>query len=147
MKIAVVNYSEMNPCPGKEQVIDDICRLYSCASKDFKEDMGIVLNEQLTNLSCQESQYTDCDICFINTSTHLERVQLKSSIDSYKPDLLVSYNLAGFELSTLTDSLLYNLIDCRQFHIINRKDLPNQQFLHILRSINLFIFEDYKDKQ
>ena len=145
MKIAIVNYSELNERPAKEQIINDICRLYSNASRDSKEDMGSVLNSQLTELSSARSTNHDYDVFYVDTSDSVKRSQLKASISSYNPDLLVSYNLAGFELGTLADSLLYNLIDCRQFHIVKKKALPNEKYLSKLRSLNLFIFEDYKE--
>lgn len=146
MKIAVVNYSELNLCPTKEQVIDDICRLYSCATKDCKEDMGTTLNDQLTLLISNTNRNVNCEVFYIDTSNNMMRNKLSSSIGSYNPDLLVSYNLAGFELKTLADSLLYNLIDCRQFHIIKEKRLPNEKYLNILRSLNLFLFNDYEER-
>lgn len=145
MKIAVVNYSELNPCPPKEQVIDDICRLYSAASYDFKEDMGTVLNNQLCEFASKQSPSNNCDVLYVDTSDLVTRSQLRSLIGSCNPDLLVSYNLAGFELGTLADSLLYNLIDCRQFHIIKKNKLPNEKYLNILRSLNLFLFYDYEE--
>ena len=144
MKILVINYDELNICPSKNEVIDDICRLYNDASKDLKEEMGHALSKQLDALL---SAHTDenCDIIFADTADRIKRGQLGNLVSNYCPDLLVSYNLAGFELGTLADSLLYNLFDCRQFHIIKKKNLPNSDRLHILRSMNLFIFEDYKD--
>ena len=146
MKIAVVNYSEFNPCPPQAQVVDDICRLYLCASKDTKEDMGTVLNNQLIQLSSYRNLDSKYDLFYVDTSSIEKRNQLIASIRSYNPDLLVSYNLAGFELSTLADSLSYNLIDCRQFHIINKRNLPNEMYMNIFRSLNLFLFKDYKDR-
>ena len=144
MKIAVVNYSNYSPCPTKKQVIDDICRLYSSASNDAKEDMGTALNNQLIQLSSCPNMDSNLDFFYANTSSLEKRNQLMAAISFYNPDLLVSYNLAGFELSTLADSLSYNLIDCRQFHIINKRNLPNEMYLSILRSLNLFLFYDYK---
>jgi len=142
MKITVVSYAELNRCPTKSEVIDDVCRLYLSASKELKEDMGSLLNRQLSSLSSGELLNDDCSISFIDTSDSIKRSHLEATVSAFAPDLLVSYNLAGFELSTLADSLLYNLINCRQFHIINKKNVPNQRYLNILRSINLFIFED-----
>ena len=148
MKIAVVNYDELNDRPSNSQVINDICRLFRNSTTECKEDMGKTLSNQLILLSSASSDeciQKECDIFFVNTSDPKHRGHLKEFVDNFAPDLLVSYNLAGFELSTLADSLLYNLLNCRQFHIIKKKHLPNEDRLNILRSFNLFLFTDYKD--
>ena len=148
MNIIVVNYDELNYRPSEKQVLGDICRLYVGASQTCREEMGKVLNEQLSQLSSYLAGNDPIDkyhVIFTDTSNISKRNHLLDIIKDLKPDLLVSYNLAGFELSTLADSLLYNLINCRQFHIIRKKNLPNEKYLKILRSINLFLFEDYKD--
>ena len=145
MKIAVVNYNELNNCPSNEQVIDDIRRLFLYAPIDIKEDMGKDLREKLDILSNIESPFEENlnSIYFFDTSKTSSRYKIEQFIEETSPDLLVSYNLAGFELSTLADSLVYNLINCRQFHIIKKKNLPNEIYLSKLRSLNLFLFEDY----
>ena len=76
----------------------------------------------------------------MNTSSVSDRNRIESYIKKETPDLLISYNLAGFEMGTLTDSVLYNLLDCRQFHFIKKDNLPNEIYLDKLLSINLFIF-------
>lgn len=147
MIIVVVSYDELNECPDDSTVIKDVCRLYSNAPAEIKEEFGSLLNNQLSslivNLNRDNSSIQSTDVLFFNTSTISERDQIGKYIDTVKADLLVSYNLAGFEMSTLADSLSYNTIDCRQFHIIKQPDLPNKKYLNKLRGLNLFIFEDF----
>ncbi|MCR5849038.1 MAG: hypothetical protein K6G75_13115 [Lachnospiraceae bacterium] len=138
MKIIVVNYNELNNPPSNSEVLTDIKSVFDSASQTVLEDMGSRLREDLTKLFLDSES---ADMVFMDTSDIYKRNHLESFVGEQKPDLLISYNLAGFELSTLTDSLLYNLMDCRQFHIIKKKELPNERCLEKLRSINLFIFD------
>ncbi len=43
---------------------------------------------------------------------------IMNEIRSHEPDVLVTEDLEGFEMCTLTDAVSYNLIHCRQFHVI-----------------------------
>ncbi len=58
-----------------------------------------------------------------------QRENILAEIKALKPDLLVTEDLEGFEMTTLTDSVAYNLIHCRQIHLICRKGLPEMEFL------------------
>lgn len=55
-------------------------------------------------------------------------------------DLFVNFNLAGFEQSTLTDGLAYNLLDCKQIHILLEQKLPNEKYLEKQLSISMFFY-------
>lgn len=138
MKIIVITYKELNNPPSSDEVLADIKSTFESSSQTVLEDMGSRLHQKLSNLFNDKNK---CNIIFADTSDSDKRNLLESYIAEQKPDLLVSYNLAGFELCTLTDSLLYNLMDCRQFHFIKKKGLPNEKYLEKLRSINLFIFD------
>ena len=142
MKIVVINYSELNECPDESVVINDIKRIYSNASSECKEEMGSFLNTQLSSLI--SNTFPDSlEIHFFDTTDIEKRKDIGHFVEKVNPDLLVSYNLAGFEMSTLADSLSYNTIACRQFHIIKKHGLPNEKYMKKLRSLNLFVFEDY----
>ncbi len=41
-------------------------------------------------------------------------------IQAAQPDLLITEDLEGFEMSTLTDAVTYNLLHCRQLHLLLR---------------------------
>ncbi len=43
---------------------------------------------------------------------------IMNEIRSHEPDVLITEDLEGFEMCTLTDAVSYNLIHCRQFHVI-----------------------------
>ena len=137
MKIVVISYDELNKRPTNEEVLSDLFKTYENASDIVKENMGHVLNNQLQSLI---KEHDNACISFLNTSDFNKRIGLEQFVKDENPDLLISYNLAGFELSTLTDSVLYNLLDCRQFHFITKDNLPNEKYLEKLLSINLFVF-------
>ena len=141
MKIIVINYDELNNPPSNKDVLSDIKSVFESASQTLLEDMGSKLYDHISNLLSDEKYG---EIIFADTSDASKRNRLEAFVSEQKPDLLVSYNLAGFEKCTLTDSLLYNLMDCRQFHIIKKSGLPNEKYLDKLRSINLFLFDQTK---
>ena len=117
MKIIVINYDELNNPPSNKDVLSDIKSVFETASQTILEDMGSKLRDHISNLLSDEKYG---EIIFADTSDASKRNCLEAFVSEQKPDLLVSYNLAGFEKCTLTDSLLYNLMDCRQFHIIKK---------------------------
>ncbi len=58
-----------------------------------------------------------------------------SEIKGFDPDLLMTWNLEGFEMCTIMDAIAYNLLHCRQLHLLsgtgwnteeNRKILTKQ---------------------
>lgn len=55
-------------------------------------------------------------------------------------DLFVTFNLQGFEQSTLTDGIAYNLLNCRQIHILLDTQVSNEQFLSKQLSIAMFFY-------
>lgn len=135
MRILVVNYDEINPRPDKEKVVADICSFYYDAEDVIKENLGSDVRNQLEKLIVTN----DAEVIFADTEKIEQRKLLYSTLKEIEPDLLVTYNLAGFELCTLTDSLSYNLLDCRQIHFVDRKDCPNNMYLEKEKSINIFI--------
>jgi len=136
MKIVVISYDELNKLPTSEQVISDLIKVYKAAPVTCHENMGKTLRSQIDSLI---DKTDNAIVSFMNNSVS-ERINIEKFVNEEKPDLLISYNLAGFEISTLTDSVLYNLLNCRQFHFINIPNLPNEKYLDRLLSINLFIF-------
>ena len=63
-----------------------------------------------------------------------------TAIKAGAPDLLVTFNLEGFQNSTLTDCVSYNLLDCKQVHVILNDNLPNERFLQKQLSISMFFY-------
>ena len=137
MKILVVSYDELNPRPDKEQVISDVCAFYNDAMDVTKENLGNDIRCQIEALINSK----EAEVIFADTEDPEQRKLLYGTLMETAPDLLVSYNLAGFELRTLTDSLSYNLLDFRQIHFVDRDDCPNKKYLEKERSINIFVVE------
>lgn len=65
---------------------------------------------------------------------------LISEIKARRPDLLVTTDLAGFEQCTLADNVSYNLLDCKQLHLLLHRNLPNEPYLKGQLSISMFFF-------
>ena len=55
-------------------------------------------------------------------------------------DLLLTFNLSGFHQTTLTDNISYNLLPCKQIHIITKDNLPNERYLDKQLSISMFFY-------
>lgn len=55
-------------------------------------------------------------------------------------ELLITMDLAGFERATLTDAVAYNLLDCKQIHIILQEGLENEKYLEKPLSIAMFFY-------
>ena len=53
-------------------------------------------------------------------------------------DLLITIDLAGFDRITLTDGIAYNLLDCKQVHLLLHGQLKNEGCLSKLLSIAMF---------
>ena len=136
MKIAVINYDELNKYLSEKNVLDDLIYVYDAADKERLEDMGESLRRQLESLknSCEP------DMIFIDTRSTI-RNTLINQIKTIAPDILVTYNLAGFEFGTLTDGIAYNLIDCRQIHFLISDNIPNLQALKKNLSLNMFVVD------
>lgn len=63
-----------------------------------------------------------------------------SEIKTLHPDLLITVDLQGFEQSTLTDSVSYNLLDCKQLHLLLHERLSNELYLDRQLSIAMFFY-------
>lgn len=57
-----------------------------------------------------------------------------------KPDIVFTFNLSGFNQTTLTDNISYNLLPCKQIHIITKDNLPNEKYLEKQLSISMFFY-------
>lgn len=139
MKIVVVSYSELNDRKEVQEVEEDILSYYFSKNQFLAHEWGSVLRKQFEELS----KTRNATIVFEETEIKKKREEMIDSLRAKEIDLLVSYNLAGFEQSTLTDGLAYNLVDCRQLHILEKKNLPNSKLLEKEKSINMFFFEKY----
>ncbi len=74
---------------------------------------------------------------------------LIGEIRAFHPELLITIDLAGFEQCTLTDNISYNLLDCKQLHLLLHENLPNEPYLSGQLSIAMFFYcagDSYCDK-
>jgi len=55
-------------------------------------------------------------------------------------NFFVAFNLTGFDQTTLTDNISYNLLPCKQIHIITKDNLPNEKYLEKQLSISMFFY-------
>ena len=69
-----------------------------------------------------------------------ERRDIVGEIRALHPDLLITVDLAGFEQCTLTDNISYNLLDCKQLHLLLHENLPNEPHLKGQLSIAMFFY-------
>jgi len=68
-----------------------------------------------------------------------------ADIKKSEADLFINFNLAGFGQSTLTDGVAYNLLDCKQIHILLKDKLPEERYLAKQLSISMFFYcTDFK---
>lgn len=77
-----------------------------------------------------------------------ERKDIIAEIKAFHPDLLITTDLAGFEQCTLTDNISYNLLDCKQLHLLLRENLPNEPYLAKQLSIAMFFYcagDEYRE--
>lgn len=64
----------------------------------------------------------------------------REDIKKAEADLFVDFNLLGFEQGTLAGSIAYNLLDCKQVHILLDAALPNEKQLEKQLSIAMFFY-------
>ena len=76
------------------------------------------------------------EICACKDSRELALVDLKGN----STDLIITFNLAGFDISTLTDGLSYNLVNSKFIHFLLHENLPNEKYLSKQLSISMFFY-------
>ncbi len=54
---------------------------------------------------------------------------IMKEIREFEPELMITEDLEGFEMCTLTDAVSYNLIHCRQLHLLSSDPLSNERYL------------------
>lgn len=69
-----------------------------------------------------------------------ERRDIIGEIRALRPDVLVTVDLPGFEQRTLTDNISYNLLDCKQLHLLLHENPGNESCLAGQLSIAMFFY-------
>lgn len=134
MKIAVVNYDELNERKSDACVIENLVRFYDEATEDVRIKMGSEFRSTLEGLKSGMA----ADIVWIDTKDVMTRQLIPGRLIDNLPDILVSFAGAGFEWTTLTDGFGYNRIPCMQVHF-DTKDTGVFGVLDKVMGINLFI--------
>lgn len=105
--------------------------------------MNILISSEQKNYSEALKTYRNPDnVNYIQTH-RLRTVKWK---DINNTDLLITFDLVGFENVTLTDNLSYNLYDCKQIHILTHDNLSNESMLNKPLSLAMFFYvvgDDY----
>lgn len=55
-------------------------------------------------------------------------------------DFLITFDLNGFEQSTLAGGISYNLLNCKQIHFLLNRNLSNESYLSKQLSLSMFFF-------
>lgn len=63
-----------------------------------------------------------------------------AEVKKAEADLFVDFNLAGFEQGTLAGGISYNLLNCKQIHILLHDQLANERYLTKQLSIAMFFY-------
>lgn len=83
--------------------------------------------------------HTHCEVTYLcEDSGTIKSIQTK--VKELSPDVLITVDLEGFEQSTLTDNISYNLLDCKQIHFILNRNLPNERYLKKPLSMAMFFY-------
>ena len=83
--------------------------------------------------------HTHCEVtCLCEDGGTIKSIQRK--VKELSPDILITVDLEGFEQSTLTDNISYNLLDCKQIHFILNRNLPNERYLEKPLSMAMFFY-------
>lgn len=61
-----------------------------------------------------------------------------TEIKRKRPDFILCINMAGFESVTFTDNIAYNLLGCKQIHLLFGKNIKNEKLLNNDLSIAMF---------
>ena len=89
--------------------------------------------------ACLKNRNTDCEVYCFNRPGFQDG-EIYYGLRRLNPELLITVNLAGFELTTLCDGILYNLLDCKSLHLLTERNLNNEKLLTKQLSISMFFF-------
>lgn len=78
--------------------------------------------------------------CKISIIKYCGGMDIAGEIKSSGADVLVTIDLAGFDVCTLTDNISYNLLNCKQIHIISQENAANEKYLYKDLSIAMFFY-------
>lgn len=80
------------------------------------------------------------DIVSVEVWSDLVEKNIRDYIKKERIDLLITFDLVGFEQTTLTGGIAYNVLDCKQIHFLLEKNFPNEHLLSKQLSIAMFFY-------
>lgn len=95
-----------------------------------------VLNEEVLKQTILQS-YKNVDFMILDMEGNCD---LYGCLRKETVDLLLTFEMLGFEKSTLAGGISYNLLPCKQIHIITKDNLPNEKYLEKQLSISMFFY-------
>lgn len=107
--------------------------------KNIDENLVYMVAEHLNRIYSRKIEIYACKDC-----REFSILNLKQS----SPELIITFNLAGFDSGTLTDGLSYNLVDSKFVHFLLHENLPNEKYLSKQLSISMFFYcvgSEYRD--
>lgn len=76
-----------------------------------------------------------------NVNIEIYQKSEKNACENFSDiDLLITFDLAGFERSTLAGGISYNLLNCKQIHFLLNRNLSNESYLSKQLSLSMFFF-------
>ncbi len=111
------------------------CLIGTCRVMCYTECMNIVIVGGRTGIFCKKNkELTEALEGERHKVTGIFRApgdekNMMADINAACPELLLTEDLEGFEMCTLTDAVSYNLVHCRQFHFLFSEGLKNEKYL------------------
>lgn len=93
------------------------------------------------------ARQSDSEVSYLQY-TPGQRRDIIAEIKAFHPDVLITTDLAGFEQCTLTDNISYNLLSCKQLHLLLHEKLSNEPYLAKQLSIAMFFYcagDEYRE--
>lgn len=106
----------------------------------------VILTEQPINSICGMRYFRDklsgkdkAEVTCLQYVSERKR-HIMGDIKALRPYLLITVDLPGFEQCTLTSNVSYNLLDCKQLHLLLHENLRNESYLAGQLSIAMFFY-------
>lgn len=128
MKIVVVSKDDR-----KRDAVADVVRFYAGLEEAGIKKLGNKLAGQLAELSDGHS----AEVIYIQSELDKTKL-LTDRIKAENANLVVTYDLAGFEETTLTDGIAYNLLNVRQINFVHEGYEKSPVLIGKNISINMF---------
>lgn len=79
------------------------------------------------------------ELLLIDMNSRLKDYEIFYQLRDYKPDLVITFDLAGFELRTELNDISLNILPCRMAHILFDKSYKYPELKSVLLNISHFV--------